>query len=579
MCVHNVRSSCVNSKMILLLLLFCGIFGEIAALTDNSIGKLIKEIEAAYLLHPEKGLQKSQELLDTGLEYQNEAAIAEAYFRLGQGNFYKGRIHLSNEYLKKALELNYAETNMSFRGRCLKWQGVNYDSLGDENLAQLSYQNALTAFRKSADSSGIADVWIAMAMLEMKLLRFSESEKYFQKALNYFESRADEQNIYEIYQRLSLLYSRQKQYDKALSYMLKVLNKYEKEDMKLGRVQVLYNIASLYDDQSKVKAIDYFNQALVVAKEIEASDMIVDISIRLSDLKSAGSEVKMKLLQEAKGIYTKEGNFQKLEEIYHTQLRQFAKTGDIKSYEAALVDFQEIQSKLAEKRHADKYEELKAVYEFEKKEDLIEIQKDKIKTKNILLICAVGLTLLLIMVSFIYSRMYFKVKSYAKSLYRINQELQSAGVLQMTINDLPLLLETTEPQTEETDDVSDDISDENNKVNKLKELYDAIIVLFEKDKMYVQNDLTVSDLSRRLNTNDKYISQAINSYSSGNFSSLVNAYRINEARRLIKEHGKELAIKELADRSGFNSLNTFYKKFKEATGLTPLMYIEIATEK
>lgn len=116
-------------------------------------------------------------------------------------------------------------------------------------------------------------------------------------------------------------------------------------------------------------------------------------------------------------------------------------------------------------------------------------------------------------------------------------------------------------------------------VSKMTDLYQEILQLFEKEKLYLKHDLSVSELSSRLNTNDKYISVAINNNSQSNFNNLVNAFRINEAKNLIAQFGKAINIKELADRSGYKSLNTFYKNFKDITGLTPSQYIELSEDK
>ena len=97
----------------------------------------------------------------------------------------------------------------------------------------------------------------------------------------------------------------------------------------------------------------------------------------------------------------------------------------------------------------------------------------------------------------------------------------------------------------------------------------------EKEKPYLNNDLKLDDLSQALNTNRQYLSQIINETYNQNFFTLINNYRINEAKKLFfnKEH-EQLSIMGVANSVGFNSKSTFNTLFKKYTGLTPSGFIK-----
>ena len=59
----------------------------------------------------------------------------------------------------------------------------------------------------------------------------------------------------------------------------------------------------------------------------------------------------------------------------------------------------------------------------------------------------------------------------------------------------------------------------------------------------------------------------------GNFNQYINSYRVKEAVRIISttEHTK-LYIDELYERVGFGNRVSFYRAFKQFTGLSPLEY-------
>lgn len=86
-------------------------------------------------------------------------------------------------------------------------------------------------------------------------------------------------------------------------------------------------------------------------------------------------------------------------------------------------------------------------------------------------------------------------------------------------------------------------------------------------------DITLKDLAKKLGYHEKYLSSALHSLTKMNFREFLASYRINHAKRLLKsKEGKDLRIIDVALKSGFSSINTFNRVFKENTGKTPLQY-------
>ncbi len=98
---------------------------------------------------------------------------------------------------------------------------------------------------------------------------------------------------------------------------------------------------------------------------------------------------------------------------------------------------------------------------------------------------------------------------------------------------------------------------------------------FTKSKPYLDKDLKIWDISRELGSNRTYISRVINDEYGMNFTSFVNHYRIDEAKRLINEDSKgSLTYETIAELSGFGSINSFNRAFKEFESMTPGRYRE-----
>lgn len=99
-------------------------------------------------------------------------------------------------------------------------------------------------------------------------------------------------------------------------------------------------------------------------------------------------------------------------------------------------------------------------------------------------------------------------------------------------------------------------------------LFRQVSELMENERLYLVKGLTVAELATRLGSNTKYISSCINAGAGCSFVEFVNGYRIRHAQKQMRENG-DLHLSEVADASGFSSESTFYRNFKDVTGLTP----------
>jgi AraC-like DNA-binding protein len=118
--------------------------------------------------------------------------------------------------------------------------------------------------------------------------------------------------------------------------------------------------------------------------------------------------------------------------------------------------------------------------------------------------------------------------------------------------------------------LNDDIIEEGPEL-PLGNLYNIIVSRIENDKLYLDPNLSLGDLCQKINRKQRYVSQAINEVGKTSFSSLINSFRINEARRLLAS-GQGLSVNEIMEKTGFGSRPAFHRNFKAATGFTPAEY-------
>lgn len=85
---------------------------------------------------------------------------------------------------------------------------------------------------------------------------------------------------------------------------------------------------------------------------------------------------------------------------------------------------------------------------------------------------------------------------------------------------------------------------------------------------YVQQGLTIKELSEILYTNRTYLSAYIKTTYKMTFREWITSLRLKYAKNILKEH-PEINIQKLAESSGFLSQSNFIKLFSEKEGCTP----------
>lgn len=98
--------------------------------------------------------------------------------------------------------------------------------------------------------------------------------------------------------------------------------------------------------------------------------------------------------------------------------------------------------------------------------------------------------------------------------------------------------------------------------------------LVEGEELYLQPDLTLDDLAKRLNTNRTYLSSYFSNVIRKTFYDYINELRITQKSIPLMKSCPGNTLEQIAQASGFNSLSTFRRAFKKITGDTPSIYRE-----
>ncbi len=94
-------------------------------------------------------------------------------------------------------------------------------------------------------------------------------------------------------------------------------------------------------------------------------------------------------------------------------------------------------------------------------------------------------------------------------------------------------------------------------------------ILYYCNENYL-NDISLDDVASKLHVSKYYISHLMNSKLNISFNDYINSLRISDACQLLE--AGELDITEIAEKTGFNSLRTFNRVFKNIHRMSPSQY-------
>jgi len=153
----------------------------------------------------------------------------------------------------------------------------------------------------------------------------------------------------------------------------------------------------------------------------------------------------------------------------------------------------------------------------------------------------------------IYNYSTLLVLVFVMSFYGLRQQLPSKR-----------LLPNEEPQIPYKNSM---LSAETKQKIKLK-----IISSFEKEKVYLNPELSMNVLSENLKIPKYQITEVLNTEIGQNFFQFVNYYRVEAVKKMLADPKNKYSIEAIGYDCGFSSKSSFYTVFKSMTGKTPVVY-------
>ncbi|EMJ88868.1 helix-turn-helix domain-containing protein [Leptospira meyeri] len=106
-----------------------------------------------------------------------------------------------------------------------------------------------------------------------------------------------------------------------------------------------------------------------------------------------------------------------------------------------------------------------------------------------------------------------------------------------------------------------------------KEVRGKLQNLFEKEKIYREEKLSLRELAERMDLSSHQLSEFLNAEIKQSFYQYTNFHRVNEAKEKIEKE-PDRSLLAIAYDVGFGSKSTFNEAFKKETGTTPREFRE-----
>lgn len=105
---------------------------------------------------------------------------------------------------------------------------------------------------------------------------------------------------------------------------------------------------------------------------------------------------------------------------------------------------------------------------------------------------------------------------------------------------------------------------------RMSEIAQKLKATMEEHELFRDDELSLNRLSASVAISENYISETLSQHLHTNFFQFVNSYRIEEAKKLLKN--SDMLVSSIAYEVGFKSKSTFNSSFKKMVGTTPTAF-------
>ena len=531
------------------------------------------------LLMAQNKFKEASQALEIKLTKSNNLPVNLVLYytnRLSYAFFCMRNIDMALNYARHSLYLSKQSSDSALISDAWKVAAYSYNHFGKLDSA-LCYSDLMYryALRKGDDKvTGNALSSVASILNQSK--RYPEALKYFREVMKLRYKNSDSLTFAGANYNLGLTFLNMGQTDSSLFYLHKAAffaKKSEHKDVLIYAYGTLADCYMVLKDNENWKK--YLIQANQIAEQIGNKQFL---AMGYSNLTSYSIQNKDYTNAIGYGIQAidllKDSHFPVLKQRVDSMLYvSYKYNGQFIKALTHLESSDSIKNLLNSSKQKELLNELVVRLDLKEKDLKIADQRLTILQRDSELNILIFITLLLAIISVAMIIYFIRSRKYRHELFLKERFLEKQ------LDEIDNYSKWKYKQgDEETDniivtDTTQEILNSAPVIQKKKsDLFSELRDLCIDQKIYLNPDLNIEMVVQQLGTNKKYLYEAISTNSDDNFRSLINFYRVGEAKKIIEEmvkNRKDLNLTDLSAQAGFSSSVSFYRTFKSITGLTP----------
>jgi YesN/AraC family two-component response regulator len=559
---------------------------------DSSIGNLNKaEIIAAkhnnyHLLakiyYSKAKALDSYQLYDSSLVFYAKAApyyiqisdpvsAAKCYINIGATEYYYGHYEAALKTYKIASKCLEGSNRLDLLSKVHNNLALIYKSQGKYVEAIEKFQIVLELHKKGNNDIGVANVYLNIGTLYWEHNNLHNALSSFNKALDIYVLQnmpSDEANVIN---NIGLVYSDLDSLALSLEYFDKALELFEIEDDKIGIGTSILNKAVVLDKLNlKEESETLFLEALALFDQTNYPLGTFICKLNLSRFYSEREQHSLatQTILEAFELQNVDIPIRYMSDGYLLLAENYSAINEYRDANTYFRKYFNLQDSIFNIEVNNQLAELQSKYEYEKAEAQLAMSEQTVKIQTLELENKekrIRNTTIILLLSVIFTVIFIVLYIQKRKTY-LDLVKQNVAIAKFDIEKEEQVFSKT--RTQESVNANPVLSD-----NQKDQYIEKLLILMDKEKFFMQKQITISHIAKELKTNRNYISQLINDCFNTNFNSFINEYRVREARKLlVKVEFDNYTIEGIGETVGFHSKATFNSAFKKITGVTPSFF-------
>ncbi|GAA4277040.1 helix-turn-helix transcriptional regulator [Aquimarina mytili] len=531
---------------------------------DSLDNKSYEELQELYFINQKKidlAKKYASYFVEKGKRDRNKIKIADGYHL----HFMISTPEIAMKYVDSIIELTKNENHFNYPSRGYLNKGVLLQNSKNLNKAFEYYLKAKRHAEDNNNNIHLVAATLNIAQLKMVIGKEKEALKVFKSNYDFLKEKGSNGKFFRPYIGtligLSYLYNQQKQPDSSRIYVDEGLEKISNNKEKHGySALLLHSGISDYHNNNFQRAIDSLEKILSTSWQLEHSLNLAETNLYLAKAyqKINEHEISLKHLKKVNDIIDSTNYTPNTREAFEMLLTKYKKDNDVREQLRVLekmIFLDSIANSKNNKLNIDMYQK----YDTKKLRDEKNILLNGLKKQQnnnwiisiLLIITTLGFA-------------YFLYQNYSKRIYYKKR----FDLLMQKIDSEPNSTVKNKNITKYTNTI--DLPEE--VIEEILEKVEA----FEQKKKFIDNNITLAKLAKKINTNSTYLSKVINHYKGQNFANYLNDLRIDYAIDQIKNNDnfRKYTIKSIGEEVGFNNVQSFSKAFLKRTGIKPSYFIK-----